>query len=97
VPGVSATLAAEVFAAWQGADYIRTHDTCALALAGAVASAPRDGIALTSGHRTAVPSARTPGTITPHHRRAQLPEEVRSGPQRPAVLPRSSVTPGQYV
>ena len=44
----SATLAAELYAAWQGADYIRTHDVAALrdalavldAIAGQVYSAP---------------------------------------------------------
>jgi dihydropteroate synthase len=40
-----ATLAAEIFAAWQGADYIRTHDVAAardaLAFLGAISSEAR--------------------------------------------------------
>ena len=40
-----ATLAAEIFAAWQGADYIRTHDVAAardaLTVLGALSGAAR--------------------------------------------------------
>ena len=42
-----ASLAAEIFAAWQGADYIRTHDVAAardaLAFLSALSSETRDG------------------------------------------------------
>jgi dihydropteroate synthase type 2 len=54
----SATLAAEIFAAWQGADYIRTHDVAAARDALTVLAAITSEARQTRGHRAAVTAPR---------------------------------------
>jgi dihydropteroate synthase type 2 len=89
----SATLAAEIFAAWQGADYIRTHDVAATRDALVILAA----IAREAGHARACPEPSGSSGAQPGRPEVSYERRRNSPGLRDSLLPRVAGTLPQPV